>query len=445
MLKYYTFLSITIATLTMTSCGEKTNPNFQQEAANAEYLHKTMYGLTEVLVHDIFGAPIAARIYGYCNIAAYEAYVPGDSTRVSTAGQLNGLTNLPKPEAGKAYCYPLASVKAMLKTGRALVFSEDKIDALTTELLDEYKKMGIPKEVYERSIAFGDTIAGAVIAWSKKDNYAQTRSAAKYSVISDDPGRWRPTPPDYSDALEPHWNEIRPFVLDSASQFRPTPAPKFSKDKNSPLYKLAMEVYRVVKDSADFTLGLAKHFDDNAFATEHQGHVMMANKKFTPGGHWLNIGATVARNQKRSFAESVEMYMLVSVGLLDGFISCWDEKYRSNLLRPETYINENIDPEWRPTLQTPPFPEHTSGHSVISGASAEILTALLGDNVNFTDSTEIIFDLPLMSFASFRDAAHKSSDSRKYGGIHYRTGVEAGLVQGTQLGKYLIATLKTRK
>jgi hypothetical protein len=79
--------------------------------------------------------------------------------------------------------------------------------------------------------------------------------------------------------------------------------------------------------------------------------------------------------------------------LFDGFISCWDEKYRSQLIRPETMINAYIDEKWRPFLQTPPFPEYTSGHSVISTAAAEVLTAELGENFGYDDYTETEYGL----------------------------------------------------
>ena len=74
---------------------------------------------------------------------------------------------------------------------------------------------------------------------------------------------------------------------------------------------------------------------------------------------------------------------------------------RSNSIRPETYIDKYIDESWRPLLQTPPFPEYTSGHSVISTASAVVLTKIFGDNFSFTDNTETEFNLPARHFNSF--------------------------------------------
>jgi hypothetical protein len=129
---------------------------------------------------------------------------------------------------------------------------------------------------------------------------------------------------------------------------------------------------------------------------------------------------------------------------MDGFISCWDEKYRSKLIRPETYINQHIDENWTPLLQTPPFPEYTSGHSVISNAAAVTLTSLFGDNFAFSDSTELEFGLTARNFKSFMDASAEAALSRLYGGIHYRRACDVGVDEGKELGKLVLERIKTR-
>ena len=123
--------------------------------------------------------------------------------------------------------------------------------------------------------------------------------------------------------------------------------------------------------------------------------------------------------------------------MMDAFISCWDEKYKSNRIRPETYIVRNIDSKWQPLLQTPPFPEYTSGHSVISTTASLVLTYLLGDHFKFTDNSEEMFDLPARSFTSFRQAAAEAAVSRIYGGIHFRDAVDAGVEQGKRIGEFV--------
>lgn len=159
----------------------------------------------------------------------------------------------------------------------------------------------------------------------------------------------------------------------------------------------------------------------------------------------MNITHVACSMKKADFVQSAEAYVRVAISLVDGFISCWDEKYRSKLVRPETYINQYIDENWVPLLQTPPFPEYTSGHSVISSAAASALTDLFGKNFAFTDSTEIEFGLTARTFSSFEEASKEAAVSRMYGGIHYKPACDNGLVQGKALGDYIVEKIKTRK
>ena len=126
------------------------------------------------------------------------------------------------------------------------------------------------------------------------------------------------------------------------------------------------------------------------------------------------------------------------MALADGFISCWEEKYNSELIRPETLINRYIDENWTPVLQTPPFPEYPSGHSVVSGAASVVLTRLFGDNFAYDDDTEVRYGLPVRSFTSFNQAAEEAALSRLYGGIHYRAAIDKGLLQGRKLGQHVV-------
>jgi hypothetical protein len=247
------------------------------------------------------------------------------------------------------------------------------------------------------------------------------------------------------DAVEPHWNKIRAFVLDSAAQFKPARPTAFSIDPKSQFYKEAVEVRDVVKGLTEEQRAIASFWDCNPFVMNVKGHVMFATKKISPGGHWMNITNVVCKKEKASFVRSAEAYVLVSLSLIDGFISCWDEKYRTKVIRPETYINQYIDEDWAPLLQTPPFPEYTSGHSVISSASAVTLTKLFGDNYAFTDSTEVDFGMPARSFKSFIQASEEAAISRLYGGIHYRPAVDQGVIEGRALGNFILQKIKTRK
>jgi hypothetical protein len=430
--------------LTLLACDSSDDQSWKTKVQNADFLHRSIREVTDVIVHDIFSPPVASRIYAYVSIAGYEAAIHLDPSYQSLAGQVRGLDSIPQPDAGVEYCYQLASVQATLKVGRALVFSEDKMDVFYNGIMQEFKDSGIPDDVYERSITYGTAVADRIIKWYGKDNYKQTRSFPKYSIL-EDPSTWRPTPPAYMDAVEPHWNKIRPFVIDSAGQFKPVPPTPFSIDKKSQFYKEAIEVFETGKNLTEEQREIASFWDCNPFVMNVKGHVMFATKKISPGGHWMNITRVVCNQTNADFVKSSEAYTLVSLALIDGFISCWDEKYRSRLVRPETYINQHISEDWVPLLQTPPFPEYTSGHSVISSASAVTLTSLFGDNFAFTDSTEVEFGLSVRSFPSFIKASEEAAISRLYGGIHYRPAIENGIVEGRALANYMLQKIKTRK
>jgi hypothetical protein len=125
--------------------------------------------------------------------------------------------------------------------------------------------------------------------------------------------------------------------------------------------------------------------------------------------------------------------------MTDAFISCWNNKYLYNRVRPVTAINKLIDRNWTPLLQTPPFPEYTSGHSVISTTAATILTHLFGDRFSFADDTEKEFGLPTRKFNSFAAASAEAAISRLYGGIHFRDAIENGIKEGEQIGKFVVS------
>jgi len=438
------FLLLVLLLCPLAACKQY-NKDYQSAAQNPEFLHAGVKRITDIIRNDIFPPTVSARIYAYSSVAAYEALVPGFPEYRSLAGQLNGLKPSPQPEAGKEYCFPVSSANALFIVGKQLIFSEGEMQELKEKILEDFAKMNMPPEVFERSMAYGEAVAKHILAWSKTDNYAQTRSMPKFTIDTKEAGRWRPTPPMYADALEPHWTKIRTWVIDSATQFRPEPPVPFSTDKNSEFYKQALEVHDIIENLTPWQDSTAWYWDDNPFRMDVSGHLSFGVKKISPGGHWMNIASQTCRKAKADMMKSAETYVKVACALADGFIVCWAEKYRSNLIRPESYINQYIDPDWQPLIQTPPFPEHTSGHSTISAAAATVLTELYGDNFSFTDSTELEFGIPVRTFPSFLKAAEEVGMSRLYGGIHYRRGNLCGLKCGGEVGKYVAQELKTKK
>ncbi|UOY04823.1 vanadium-dependent haloperoxidase [Muricauda sp. SCSIO 64092] len=409
-----------------------------------EDFHASVDKVTEVMVHDIFSPPVASRIYVYPNIGAYEILANNHPGYSPLAGQLEGLQPIPKPDS-KNVNFELAALIAHMDLSRMLIFSEDMITSYRDSLYGVWEERN--REEFITSKTYGLQVSDHIAKWMDKDNYKQTRTMPKFSVNTEDASRWQPTPPSYMDGIEPHWNKIRPFVIDSANQFKPTPPPPFSMEEDSDFYKEVKEVYDIsneitAKGDTSEEVAIAQFWDCNPYVSVTRGHLMFATKKITPGAHWIGIAKIAARKTEADVAKAVYTYTKTSIAIADAFISCWDEKYRSSLIRPETLINTHIDENWEPVLQTPPFPEYTSGHSVVSGAAAVALTSIYGDAFAFDDDTEVQYGLPVRSFTSFREAADEAAISRMYGGIHYRAAVEIGVKQGRDLGAFVVEKLK---
>lgn len=408
---------------------------------DAEALHAAMHQLSSVMVYDIFSPPQASRVYAYSTVAAYEALRAGHPGYRSFAGQLNGLAPVPAPDPKAEYSFALAGVHAFMTVGRQLTFSRPRMDSLRSAM-DERMRSGLSPAVYERSVAYGNTVAEHILAWASKDNFLQTRGYPKYTVGTAG-GRWVPTPPAYMDAIEANWGVLRPFVMDSGSLFRPAPPPAFDSTKGSAYMRMVSEVVETSRHLTDEQRAIAAFWDCNPYVMHVQGHTMFATKKITPGGHWMGIVAIASRDADADLMRSSEAYARTAVAMADAFIATWAEKYRSNVARPETTINAYLDEKWEPVLQTPPFPEYPSGHSVVSTAAAAALSQLYGDSVAFVDSSEVEFGLPARSFPSFAAAAAEAAISRLYAGIHYRPAIEEGAALGQKVGSLVISRVTT--
>lgn len=429
------------------SCAERgaqTQNNLKFFSENQLLYCKTVKKLNDVVLENNFPPMIAARNYVYASIAAFECVAAGDDNYISLSGQIKHMPAMPKPK-GRDIDFDLAAILAFTKVGNAVTFPEGSMMGYYSDVEKMADSVGISEAVVKNTIEFSDSIVAAILAWSKGDNYAQTRSAERYTVLYNVPGRWIPTPPAYTTAIEPHWGEIRTMVIDSASQFRPVAPPVCDmKNKNCDFYKAMMEVKNIGDSLTDEQKHIADFWDDNPVKTNVVGHVMFVTKKFSPPGHWMNIIGIGAKAAKADYRTTVAAYAETAIAFFDAFISCWNEKFRSNYVRPETVIN-TIDENWHPYIQTPPFPSYTSGHATNSAAAAEVMTHWFGDNLSFTDTSLLEFGIKNREIKSFRAAAQEAAMSRLYGGIHYRFDNENGLAAGKKLGEYVVSRLKLKK
>ncbi len=437
------FVSIVLLACVFIACKQKPK-SYNRPFNDAIVYAKTVKELNNVVMENNFPPIIACRNYVYANIAAYEVMVIGDKRFQSLAGQLKGLGPLPVQDTAHVD-FQYASLLAFCKVGQAVTFPEGSMKTYVASIDSLALANGMNEEMKQASIRLADSVANHILRWSKKDNYAQTRTSEKYNITSEE-GRWVPTPPAYTQALEPHWNEIRTMVMDSASQFVPPLPPVFDiKNKGSKYYSEVMAVKNAGDSLTDEQKHIAEFWDDLGTRMNVEGHVMFVTKKFSPTGHWMNIVGIAAEKAKLDFSTTVYAYTKTAIAMFDAFIQCWDEKYRSNTARPESVINKYIDQEWRPYLQTPPFPEYTCGHSTVSAAAAEALTDVFGDNFAYTDTSELEFGIKNRSFRSFRDAAIENNWARFYGGIHFHNSCLVSTEYGKKVGTLVNQKLKMKK
>jgi hypothetical protein len=406
---------------------------------NSNHISNVLTNMTEIMVHDITNPPLAARFFAYASLAGYEIISQHNKDMPDMHGVLNDFPDLKRNDSIKGYSYQLSALLAMMQTASKLQPNGPWFKTYEKRLLDSLIDAGADEEMIAASKQYASAISARILAYAKSDGYNKISNYPRYTSIERD-GYWYPTPPAYMAAVEPYFNRIRSFTLDSATMYKPEPPVPFSKEKNSGFYELMMALYRdtLTQDKRV----IAGFWDCNPFAVQDKGHLLMALKKISPGAHWMGITGIACEKAKKNFDESMFIFTAVAVGLMDGFMCCWDEKFRSNRIRPETAIRKYIDATWQPLLQTPPFPEYLSGHSVISSTSATILTHFFGDNFAYTDSVEVSYGLPARPFSSFNEAAEEAGISRFYGGIHFTDAITNGMKQGQQMGERVLQKLR---
>lgn len=436
--QFFAFVLLFCSTLTLFSF------NSQHKGVNdPKFLHDWNAVVIEINIDDGFLPPVAARNHAYTNIAAYEAGRHINSKKFpSFEGKLNGLASIPKPTKNKKYHFQLASAYAFHTVAKALMYRTTSCDSLL-KAQHEYVVSLNGNEDLELSKEFGIAVGKHILQWARKDNYVEMLAKKDFEWPKG-PGNWVPTPPSFMEPVLPYLSTMRTFVIKDANTFKPAPPLEFSTDKNSEMYKQMMEVYNISKSVDTEKKMIAWYWNCLPVSNKWDGHRMYNNRQMNPGGHWVAITRIVAMNQDVDFLSSSLAYCAVSCSQFDGFLSCWAEKYRSNTIRPISYIKKYIDPAWEGVLETPSFPEHTSAHSTISAANAEVLTELFG-NIPFTDTSEMPFGLPSRDFASFKVAADEVSMSRMYGGIHLTHGCEEGQKVGELIGKFIVKKLNLKK
>lgn len=411
------------------------------EAGAQKVLHTWMRLSLELVRHTpTYTPPVASRAFAYIGITAFETVVLDDPDLLTLAGQLNDLTAFPLPTAGVTYDRALVLHTALGRvvadlfsntgpTGQRALTSVT--DSLRAEVTAE-----LPPEVISASEELGWQIAAHIITWADEDGGAVVENMgfpAAYTLV-EGPGHWTPTNLIrlQQTPLLPNWGQNRPFAMPAGTTCE-VPAPlEYSEEPASAFYAQAQEVVDIKAALTPEQTAIARFWADDAMLS------------MTPPGHWMAIAMEILTRDAAPLDVQVEVLARLGVAMADGFIGCWQAKFEYNAIRPITYIRKLIDPKWEPLLNTPPFPEYPSGHSVQSAAAATVLTAYFGEDFAFEDASRSDDGLPARSFPSFWAAADEAGLSRLYGGIHFRAAIEQGQRQGRCIGAFA-AALHTRK
>ncbi len=378
----------------------------------------------------------AARVYATAAVAGYEAMVPGSSSHTSLAGQLNGLGAVTMDPAGVDWPTVVSTAIGAAAADVLRAASPALRDAVATQTathVDQRRGAGVSAAVLERSSSRGTAVGEHVAAWARSDGAEATYARPYTPPVGE--SLWRPTPPNFGSAIDPSWGEVRPMALRSADACAPPPPVKFRTAPGSSFHDQAMQVLAATDVLTDHDRATALFWRDNPTTSG------------LPSGHWMRLVAQLCGERGLALPAAAYTLVLAGVTLNDAFISCWHEKYVTNLLRPISYIQAYVEGRstWTSFVNTPQFPEYTSGHSVASQAAAAVLTRAMGTFV-FTDRTHELRNPQLGSrtYGSFQEAATEAARSRLLGGIHYPMGIDVGLRQGSRVGRQVLNRIEMR-
>ena len=373
------------------------------------------------------------RCQAYCGIAVYESVVPGMPAYQSLSGQLTDFPAMPSTEPGKAYHWAASANAALAEMNRRLFpATADANKTAMTNLENSWKATyatEVDEATLQRSIAFGKEVATRVFAWANTDGSANVNPP--YPVPTGF-GLWVPTSP--TPPVNPYAYQRRLLVPGSADGTTLAPPPSFSIVPGSPFYNMAKEVYDASATPTTLTAGqkaIADYFKDVP--------------GYSPGGTYIALMSQALENTKLSLDMAALTYVKVGLAQHDATIVLFTNKYQFNLIRPVTYIRAFIDPNWSTYIPTPNHPEFPSGHSTTGGAALTMMSNIFGEDFQITLHTYDYLNYPSRTYTSFTQLSSEISDSRLYGGLHYRSTLDKSTEQGKKVAQNILSKVKFLK
>jgi hypothetical protein len=390
---------------------------------------------------------VAVRALAYMNWAAYESVVPSMAHYHSIAAQKKDIV-LPSFDDTDNTHWALCVNEVYRKS---LKHFFPKMDISQHQLVDSLSTFFEKKYVYDcdsitqfQSKSLGLAVTQSIIDYSAFDNgaftYLDNKPYSYHINIPKGKGLWEPTSPDYLYALTPYWGKVRPILVDEKMITFRKPI-DYSEDAKSEFYNQAYEVYKASNNITDEECWISEFWsDDIQFFT------------IDAGSRFAAIACQLLEEKNVNLEESLFLLTKLSIGLFDGSILCWKEKYYYNVLRPVTYIQANIEHEWLTNLNdrrkngikdmgiTPAHPSYPSGHSVFSAVAATIFETYFGADFKFTDNThkdrKDMKGTP-RSFNNFDEMMIENAYSRISLGVHYRMDCDEGIRIGQLVGQQI--------
>ena len=370
------------------------------------------------------------RCQAYCGIALYESVVPGMPAYQSLSGQLTDLPEMPSTEPGKAYHWAASANAAIAEMNRRLFPTTADANKTAMINLENSWKAVYATEVDAatllRSIAFGKEVATRVFNWAATDGSANVNLPYVPPV---GPGLWVPTaatPP-----AGPYSYQRRKLVPGVANGTGLEPLPTFSTTPGSPFWNMVKEVYDASLTLTTDQKAMADYFKDVP--------------GYTPGGTYEALMSQCLDMTKPTLDRAALTYVKVGLAQHDAGIILLTDKYVFNVIRPVTYIRAYIDPNWSTYIPTPNHPEFPSGHSTTGGAVLGMMSKIFGEDFHITLHTYDYLNYPSRSYTSFTQLSNEISDSRLYGGLHYRATLDKSTVQGKKVAQNILNTVKFLK
>jgi hypothetical protein len=280
-----------------------------------------------------------------------------------------------------------------------------------------------PSGYVRRGASVGGHVAAEVLAWRQNDGWIVSPFPPYVEPLL--PGRWQPTPPNNPSPTFTHLQSAKPLALLTSTQYLPPPPPTLTSARYAADFN---EVKTIGKSDSG-----SRTAEQTAIARLWAGIASTGMGTATNyGGIWNTIVRDVARDRGLSLVEAARLFVLVNVSVHDGLQTAMASKFVYGVWRPVTAVRQadtdlnpatDPDPSWLPLLTTPPYPSYAGNMAVIGAGAARALQLAFGTNdIPVTATWRQSGGLPDVShqFPGFWEVANEQSESRIYGGIHYR-------------------------